>query len=349
MLPIKKLHKIISEDTFIWQEVELMVYLYECLTKDQDVLLDFQLEGPCARTNGLYNILDLFCNATGYQHNRITIRTGNLIESHSYYNIKKTPEYWYEIKLIQTWLTTVTVNTGTTPIKHFGSFIGRSTWARLWIASVLYENYSNKTIQTFHSGLQENYVVAKDHSVYDVIGLDDLNKYECSNIWGVVKFLNKCPIQLDKNYTATNSYIAPVNGDYPIQHPANLQILNYYNNFFVDIVTETRMNGNLFFATEKIWRPIVARRPFIVVGSQHFLQNLKKLGFQTFNNFWDEGYDDYAATQRMEHIEQLLGIIAAWPVDLLHQKLLDIQQILDHNYNRFNTLTYQQIGQVFDE
>ena len=343
------MHKIISEDNFIWQEAELIMYLYDCMCNDKEIQLDFHLEGPCAETNGLYRTLDLFCNKNSYPKEKITITTGNVIEQHPQYKIKKNYEYWYEVKLIQQWLNKNKIDSLQQPFKHFGNFVGRATWARLWISSHLYTNYKDKTLQTFHSGLQKNYVVPDSDGLYDIIGLDNLNRYGCGSWNQITDFLQSCPIVLNDDYDATGSYIAPSNKNYPIQYPANMNILNQYKNFCIDVVAETRVEGNLFFATEKIWRPIVARRPFIVVGSGNFLKNLKKLGFVTFNDFWDEGYDDYSSEQRIKNIIELIDNLAELPITELHMMLNRMHDILENNYQVFKSLSYQKIKGIFSE
>lgn len=341
------MHKIISEDNFIWQEAELIMYLYKCMTNNTGACLDFYLEGPCAEINGLYRTLDLFCDNTGYPKEKITVRTGNLIEQHPYYKIEKKYEYWYEVKLIQQWIKKNKIKSSEHPTKHFGSFVGRSTWARLWISSYLHTNYKNKTLQTFHSGLQKNYVVPESDGLYDIIGLDNLNRYRYDSWSQVTSFLESCPIIIENDYDSTNAFIAPSNGHYPIQYPANMNILNHYRNIFIDIVAETRVDGNLFFATEKTWRPIVAKRPFIVVGPRNFLHNLQKLGFKTFGDFWDEGYDEYSPTDRIKEIEKLIQHIAQWDIKKCWIKLNQMRHILDHNYDRLISLSYNDMKETF--
>jgi hypothetical protein len=128
-----------------------------------------------------------------------------------------------------------------------------------------------------------------------------------------------------------------------------LDILKEYNNIFVDVICETRVAGNVFFVTEKTWRCILARRPFIIMGSRNFLSNLKKLGFKTFDQFWREDYDEYGMQHRVKAIEEVLDIIATWPTEILHAKLMDMQDVLDHNYNTFTALTYSKIKDIFNE
>jgi hypothetical protein len=320
------------------------MYLYDCYINNTNAVIDSHLEGSCCYANGLYRTLDEFCARTGYAPERITVRTANLVEQHGRYNIVCVPEYWYEVREIQKWAAGKDLYTTNSPTKHFGNFIGRANWYRIWIAALLNLKYSNKTSQTFNSGLRSRYIV-KDDGAYDYLGLEELVRHGCNIFPEVIEFLQSCPkvINDDIDYIKTVKPYISQPGYYPIQHPANLNILKQYPYIFVDVVCETRITGNVFFVTEKTWRCILARRPFIVVGSQFFLQNLKRLGFETFNDFWDEGYDEYPPEQRINEIEKLLHHIAQWDIKTCRAKLNEMKHTLDYNYNRFMTLTYKDI------
>lgn len=344
---------LICEDTKIYKEDQMVMYLYECSINDQDIELDFFLEGPCAQANNLYNILDEFCSRTNYEPSRIKIYTANQLETHPQYTVVRRPEYWYEVEQIKSWLLQNTINFDKLPTKHFGIFVGRGSWDRAWISTILHR-YQDKTVQTFHSGYHQNYVVPRSDSIFDTIGLDNLNFFGCDIIPEVASFLQKCPIVNEANIELIKQtrqmFIDPNNDDcYPIQHPANLNILPWYQDIVIDIICETRIVGDIFFVTEKLWRCIIARRPFIIVGSQHYLKNLRRLGFLTFNDFWDEGYDDYDPTQRIKEIEKLIQRLAKKSLKEMQILLVKMKPILDHNLETFKTLTYQQIKETFDE
>jgi hypothetical protein len=85
------------------------------------------------------------------------------------------------------------------------------------------------------------------------------------------------------------------------------------------------------------------------MGGRHHLANLRKLGFQTFNHLWDEGYDDYGMQWRVHEILKLVDTISQWPVEKLQQILQDMQPILEHNYRTFMSLSYAKIQKVFNE
>ena len=60
----------------------------------------------------------------------------------------------------------------------------------------------------------------------------------------------------------------------------------------IHIVTETSYHCNGVFISEKIIKPILCYQPFIVLGPYQYLKELKRLGFKTFAEFWDESYDE---------------------------------------------------------
>ena len=64
-----------------------------------------------------------------------------------------------------------------------------------------------------------------------------------------------------------------------------------YNDVFCDIVTESRFAQPTANYSEKVYRPIFYKKPFIMVGPPHTLQYMKECGFLTFSEFWDESYD----------------------------------------------------------
>lgn len=72
-----------------------------------------------------------------------------------------------------------------------------------------------------------------------------------------------------------------------------LDDVNLYNNSYFSLITETEFfNSWDRYTTEKILKPIQQLHPFVLLGSPKSLNYLKKYGFKTFSEFWDESYDD---------------------------------------------------------
>jgi hypothetical protein len=307
-------------------------------------------EASSFESNGLYWYLDEFCRHTGYSKSNITIRTGNMIERHPDYRIDKVKESWYEIPIIQKWLWDNNITPTYAPTKHFGHFIGKANWNRLWIAAVLHSQYADKSFQTFNGGLGTNYLT-KDTTKVDYIGLEDLVKRRCNILPEVIEFLQTCPrvIPEDMEYISDCATHIKQPHYYPIQLPANLNILKYYTDIFVDIVHESYLSGTVFFCTEKTWRPILAHRPFIIAAGQGHLANMRRLGFKTFSDFWDESYDDLRMTDRIQAIVKVIATISSWTEFELASKLEQMKSVLEHNYLTFLQLSQNKIGAAFND
>jgi hypothetical protein len=70
--------------------------------------------------------------------------------------------------------------------------------------------------------------------------------------------------------------------------------ISIYNQTAYSVVAETNYDNHYSFCTEKIVKPILAERLFLVFSGQHYLRNLRSLGFKTFNGIIDETYDTIA-------------------------------------------------------
>jgi hypothetical protein len=107
----------------------------------------------------------------------------------------------------------------------------------------------------------------------------------------------------------------------------------YYDQFFCEIVCETYFSGNTFFLTEKTLRPIGAITPFIIHGPVNFLQNLKELGYKTFDRWWSEEYDMYGHQLRIYKIQEVIRQISSWSIEKIQTINEEMQPILKHNRN----------------
>ena len=87
---------------------------------------------------------------------------------------------------------------------------------------------------------------------------------------------------------------------------------------------------------EKEAKPIVAKRPFIIVGSKDHLKAFRKLGFKTFSPVIDESYDDEPnKIKRFNMILDAMDKLTEQDPQEVYKKL---QSVLDYNYNHFYSL-----------
>ena len=99
------------------------------------------------------------------------------------------------------------------------------------------------------------------------------------------------------------------------------------------VVTETVYYDESLHLTEKIFKPIVSKRPFILVGAPGNLAYLKRYGFETFDRWIDESYDNETdPTRRTEMIVNELDKLSKQDVSKQHREM---QEVLDYNYDHF--------------
>ena len=96
------------------------------------------------------------------------------------------------------------------------------------------------------------------------------------------------------------------------------------------------------FITEKLWRSIYYKRPFIVMGNHRTLEYLKGLGFKTFDCMWNEDYDLIEQPYLRENacLNTLKEVCDTHTIETLHNKVYseEVQAILQHNYDLFKSL-----------
>ena len=105
---------------------------------------------------------------------------------------------------------------------------------------------------------------------------------------------------------------------------------------FLHVVTETCFWDQRTHLTEKIFKPIVARQPFVLVGCAGNLKYLQSYGFKTFDRWWDESYDEIQdPILRLEKIVDIINEICSMNFEELQNTLQGMKHILDHNYELF--------------
>jgi hypothetical protein len=105
---------------------------------------------------------------------------------------------------------------------------------------------------------------------------------------------------------------------------------------FVNLVTETIFYENKVHLTEKIFKPICAKMPFILLGGPRNLEYLRNYGFKTFSDYWDESYDTInSPSQRSDAVLDVLTKLANTSLPELRSMKQDMTHILEHNYYHF--------------
>jgi hypothetical protein len=109
---------------------------------------------------------------------------------------------------------------------------------------------------------------------------------------------------------------------------------------FISLVSETNVNPDNLFFSEKTYKPIVAKQPFIMYGNPHSLKYLKSIGFKTFDKWIDESYDDEKDFEnRLDKVLKVCTDISNMDVSDLYKIRKEMDSVLEHNYNVFFELT----------
>lgn len=109
----------------------------------------------------------------------------------------------------------------------------------------------------------------------------------------------------------------------------------YYNDVFCDIVNESRFAQPTGNFSEKVYRPMFYKKPFIMVGPPHTLHYMHGCGFKTFGDFWDESYDSMEDhEQRLFAIFKVIDKINAMSIDDLKYFYEKMTPIIEHNKKR---------------
>ena len=109
----------------------------------------------------------------------------------------------------------------------------------------------------------------------------------------------------------------------------NNEILKDY---FCGIITETRFAQPFPNISEKVLNAVAHKTPFVLLAPPYTLEYMKELGFKTFNQWWDEGYDKIENHQdRLYAIKDVLEDINNQSLKKLNATYLKMRPTLEHN------------------
>jgi len=116
------------------------------------------------------------------------------------------------------------------------------------------------------------------------------------------------------------------------------------HNFDIHLVAETLFDTEKTHLTEKIIKPIVMGQPFITFSGPFSLKYIKHYGFKTFNNIWNEDYDnevhnDKRFTKIINVINELNNLPKSKYTSLINQA----KKIADFNRTHFYSTKFNDI------
>jgi hypothetical protein len=198
--------------------------------------------------------------------------------------------------------------------KHFLCFNNLSKLHRLWMFYELMNNVKLKDKSIL--SLNKN---TTNKTFYDIVSI--------TNNRELMEYYKTYDSTIGYSYDTTN-WIKDVQTGDSINIEAHLKT-------FVNVITETLTSPDIIFITEKTYKSIYTCQPFIIVGNFGTIKKLKELGFKTFDNWWDESYDNEADLDiRIQKIVNVLEEIASWDLNKCAKVRNEMKEVLVHNYNK---------------
>jgi len=214
------------------------------------------------------------------------------------------------------------------PLKFLSYNRNSSRLHRLLLVSKLYKDdiLENSKISLYENSYFND--IDRDDLFYTFEGLT----FSYVDVLWMKKTLNEIyPLHLDFNNQQTAA-----------QSDNFLSEKNHYLDTYFSLVTETSVDNQYCFVTEKCIRPMVGLHPFIVFGNPHTLKVLKQFGFKTFDTIIDESYDEEFDTNRRfqmayEEVKKLNSISK----EELHEKYYSVIDILKHNKQQIQRFAFE--------
>jgi hypothetical protein len=122
-----------------------------------------------------------------------------------------------------------------------------------------------------------------------------------------------------------------------------------YEKTFFSLVSESQVVEDTLFLSEKIWKAIANRHPFILVGSYKTLDYLHKEGFKTFDGWIDESYDkEKHPYKRISKIMREVKKLCSMSKSEMNKFLSEIDDIIEYNYDKLIN-NHDNIDRTFKE
>ena len=149
-------------------------------------------------------------------------------------------------------------------------------------------------------------------------------KKEIMPHWEKVKEMSPMTIDIPSDIMV-DGYMSSWKGIYP----------KTYNDTYFSLVTSTSFDTPWTHPDEKFWKPLGQFHPFIWIGPVNSLDNLRKLGFQSFSPWIDESYDkEEDCEKRMLMIVNEIKRLCNMSKREIHEWYYSMDEVLLHNWRR---------------
>jgi hypothetical protein len=217
--------------------------------------------------------------------------------------------------------------------------IQKKFWSGNW-RYTLHRHLIMSWLSTKLGNYSWNYSVNKREvitsNVFDFSKLDHINSRYRENLLTGIENLNQTKFSIDHNFKSLIS----VEDEKILYSPDcdnNIRNEIFYKSFsecFCLISNETRFFQPFANISEKTLYSFDQRMPLILVAPPYSLEYLRKLGFKTFDRWWDESYDiEENHEKRLVKILDVIDYIDSMSLEQLTHLYLEMEDVLTHNYS----------------
>jgi hypothetical protein len=211
---------------------------------------------------------------------------------------------------------------------------------RIALFSLLHnKNILDRGLVSFSLNNQSSQIITSDLLDEDIPYIDFIT----------ISPFNRCNenwlINSDKLKSTYDTFLKSVTPDFSyknfVEHTPESGYWIYHNTIiiqkgFLYITNETMMSYPGIYLTEKSFKGIEVKRPFVMLGPMGNLKKLKSYGFQTFDRWWDESYDNIQdPAERIEAVYKIIYDISQKSTNQLIALGKDMESVLNYNYNFF--------------
>tara|TARA_B100001094_G_C18094791_1_gene752432 strand:+ start:81 stop:1250 length:1170 start_codon:yes stop_codon:yes gene_type:complete len=202
------------------------------------------------------------------------------------------------------------------------TFMGKPYYHRARLSNFIYENNLKQ------------YNIVSCLTPYDDIAIS--NWKEQLNLSD--DFLSTLPWEYDTSTQDVHSNVKCTLTSEPEKQAHLDSYISFVSETFFDY-TSGDNNPYELDMTAKSTKPIVTMQPFILHAQIGALSYIKSLGFETFDNWWDESYDNISIhNDRYEHLIGIYKNLSLTSHKELAIMIKDMYPILEHNLNHYNDL-----------
>ena len=169
-----------------------------------------------------------------------------------------------------------------------------------------------------------------------------LNRLEKFKNFGYISDLSK-GITLDVSLTQKELLKNKADGNASFSDP-NKNVLDFFHNdSYFSIVQESSGGWEAFdqdkilaYFTEKITKPLYYGQPFVVIGFKNSLKFLKEMGFETYDDIFDESYDELETwEERTKAVWKEIERVLTLSDSEFYEKFNKVQEKVIYNQKRF--------------